>query len=487
MQRNQRRSGIPVSPGRPAGASGHPVRLRPVLSFAEATFLAPPFLLWTAVALRVLVFFCLEPFNRDWHFGVVLEIVEQGELPAANVTDQSYHPPLYHLLAAGLFALSHRPKVVQLLSLLFSVLTLFVAERLLMRTALIRPAGSRKYYFAFVCFYPQLLLYGLYLSNDGLAVFWGALATLLLWRYVNQPTPGLVSALAVVCGLGLSTKFSFLAFLGTLPFVIGYVAYLTGSKARRWSRACGMAGLFVLITLLLGGYKFVENVYHFGTPIVSNLDGGYAWVDEQAAGRNGLWSYLGFDPLRLIRDPSGESRRSYGELLYGTFWYEYLPMSEFLADQRYPLLGGAILLVGAVPAFVAALGAFRLVAGAVAHFRRPRPGSPTWTRRTTIYAMSGVLIAHVAILVGVELRHHVWSVMHARLLLPAFLSFLFLFNEGARTLRARRHRFLSWVQYASMAALVALFFVQLGVDVLASVREYWLSASCWERYTIFWS
>ena len=67
--------------------------------------------------LRVATWPLLGPSNRDFHLGVILRMVATGHIPISNETDQSYHPPLYYLITAPIFALTHRPKVVQLFSL----------------------------------------------------------------------------------------------------------------------------------------------------------------------------------------------------------------------------------------------------------------------------------------------------------------------------------------------------------------------------------
>jgi 4-amino-4-deoxy-L-arabinose transferase-like glycosyltransferase len=51
-----------------------------------------------------------------------------------------------------------------------------------------------------------------------------------LWRWVTDPSPGSVRMLAVICGLGLLTKATFVA-------VVPVVAVLLGLIGRRFDRA----------------------------------------------------------------------------------------------------------------------------------------------------------------------------------------------------------------------------------------------------------
>ena len=82
-------------------------------------------LLALGIALRIVVFWFLDPLNNDaGHLDVIKYIVEHRALPAATASFESYQPPLYYLLAAPFYAASGNVKWVQVLSLAFSILTL---------------------------------------------------------------------------------------------------------------------------------------------------------------------------------------------------------------------------------------------------------------------------------------------------------------------------------------------------------------------------
>src|SRR5271165_1599115 len=123
-------------------------------------------LLALGIALRVVVFWFLDPLNNDaGHLDVIKYIVEHRALPAATASFESYQPPLYYLLAAPIYAASGNVKWVQLLSLVFSVLTLLVIYRLLYVDKLLADPRSCRYAFLMACFLPQFVMFGLYLSN----------------------------------------------------------------------------------------------------------------------------------------------------------------------------------------------------------------------------------------------------------------------------------------------------------------------------------
>ena len=136
-----------------------------------------------------MVFWFLDPLNNDvGHLDVIKYIVEHRALPAATASFESYQPPLYYLLAAPFYAASGNVKWVQLLSLVFSILTLLVIYRLLYcgqtsgRRALLPLCVSDGLFSA------AIRMFGLYVSNDTLAILIGAVIVLQVVRFVAAPT-----------------------------------------------------------------------------------------------------------------------------------------------------------------------------------------------------------------------------------------------------------------------------------------------------------
>jgi len=382
--------------------------------------------------LRVATWPLLGPSNRDFHLGVILRMVATGRIPISNETDQSYHPPLYYLITAPIFALTHRPKVVQLFSLACAIATLYVLYRIIVFTPLFGRMRDRLILFAFVVVHPQLIAYGLYLSNDTLTILLGALVAWQLWRWLADSSPSNVRTLAILCGLGLLTKATFLA-------IVPIVAVLLGLIGRRFDRATATrrAVEFAAVAITIGSYKFIENYMHFGTPFVTNLDSGLGWVADQAQGRTLPWAYIGFDPRRWLSFPLMEGRRPYLEQMYESFWYEAGPMSNLQEARRWPyyLTGSALLVAAIVPTvlmvwgMVVGLAAFgrQLFAGVVPHARE----RVQLARGSLIALWVGVLM----LLVIQEARSHVWSIMHARLMLPVLAGGLVALRVGWDALR----------------------------------------------------
>ena len=151
--------------------------------------------------------------------------------------------PLYYLLAAPIYAATGNVKWVQLLSLLFSVLTLLVIYRLLYVDKLLPDGRACPYAFLMACFLPQFVLFGLYVSNDTLAIFLGAIVVLQVVRFVATSTIWQAVLLALLVSLGLLTKATFLAFLPALFVLAGIralAARIFGTEGFR--RGAGFVG-----------------------------------------------------------------------------------------------------------------------------------------------------------------------------------------------------------------------------------------------------
>ena len=238
------------------------------------------------ILLRLLVFTVLKPLDNDTgHLDVIKFMVEHHRLPSAMTNSQSFHPPLYYLLAAPLYAATDSVKAVQVLSLVFSVLTLILFYRLLNVDRLIEGRKPRLYAFLFACFLPQFVLYGLYVSNDTLAVFLGALLVVQVVRYIKNSRGQELVFLGLVESLGLLTKATFLAFLPALFMLVMFACLRRG---RSVSRAFGAAFLLLVLSCTAGSYKFIRNYMDVGDPFFSNLDmRSNSWVAQQELSYHG--------------------------------------------------------------------------------------------------------------------------------------------------------------------------------------------------------
>ena len=122
----------------------------------------PRLLLIAGIVLRVVTYCFLEPSNLDQHLAVIQFIVDHGRLPATGDMGEGQQPPLYYLLGAVVWKLSGSEKVLQLLSLAFSIAALAVLYWLITKTALLESSIARHYSLLLACFLPQFVVFGLY-------------------------------------------------------------------------------------------------------------------------------------------------------------------------------------------------------------------------------------------------------------------------------------------------------------------------------------
>jgi len=420
---------------------------------------------WLAggIVLRLITAVVQGPLNRDFHFGVILRMVDTGRIPISNATDQSYHPPLYYALAAPVFALTHRPKAVQMLSLVFAIATLIVLFRLTVRSPLFGSPRERLWAFALLAVQPQLVAYGLFVSNDTLATLIGATCCWLLWRWLDQPGATRLRLLGLACGAGLLTKASFLGFAAVFACVVPVMTY-------RFDRTTAVRRTleFVALVVVIGSYKYVENLWYFGALSVTPFDVGADWIVEQAQGRHLPGAYLGTAVRSLFLDPTGNSRQPYAAALFRTFWIEYLPMSNLVLARRWPffLPGSGALVLAIVPSVLMAAGVAEGLATLPRWlFRRNAPDRDALLAIGTRLPIV-LLVSILGIMIVTEFRWHAWSIMHARLLLPACAGAYAALAIGWSRLRAVLGTAADRLVVPVLAALTTLLLVQQVVDMV---------------------
>lgn len=420
-------------------------------------------LLGLGIALRILTFAFLAPQNNDVaHLTTIQFIAERREIPLASQTGESFQPPLYYVLAAPIWHVSRTAKAVQLLSLIFSIGTLLVLGHLIYRRSLISGEKARLYCMLLACFLPQFVMFGLYVSNDSLAMFLGAVVVLQVARFIEKPDRQELLLLALSVGAGLLTKASFLPFL---PVLLALVIFVYLRRGYSHFRTTAAAAAFLALSLAIGSYKFVQNWKHFKTPIASNLDAIGAGP-RQGGFRDtyrGLGSFVDFNVARLLASPtvSKLTESSYPLLLYGTFWYQHIPESNFHGNRRVPFnyLGSVIYLFALAPAAAFVLGAVALLRGMPRFCCTFEPEQEDNRRLLVTYLALFFLLGNLGVLIFTILRYHAWSIMQARLMFPSFYGMLATFGFGVNLVhRFRRTATALEIAMRTLVGLFALYF-----------------------------
>ena len=379
--------------------------------------------------IRIGIFALASPFNRDRHLEVIDWLLAHHALPPSNVLQQSYHPPLYYLLAAPIRWISPATTwPLHLFSLACSAATLVWIRQLFDDPLLlaIQPTRSiRVAAFALVATSTQLAMFGSFISNDPLAQLVGVALFASVIRYVRVATSARLAWLTIAAAAGLLTKGTFLlAGIALAPIVL----------RREWPRgarrAAGVTLAFCLGWLALGSYKYVDNVARFGRPFVHNQE-----ILGTPTAQRTIWrgpqTIYDLDVGTLVRHPvvrPGEPT-SYPLTLYATFWYAHLGDSSFRGNVGgYDWIGSATYGVAVVPTFAFVLGC----AGATASLGR-------WVRRgqattSLVVASLTLFVANVAVVVAAGVRFDVWEAFQGRLLFGSLMPIVVLFLAGTSRL-----------------------------------------------------
>lgn len=411
------------------------------------------------IAQGVAVFLFQNPLNNDSHLAVVAFVWEHLRLPRADELNQAYHPPLYYVLAAPWLGLGGL-KVLQLFSLLCSLATRVVFYVAIRDLPFVEERRAKPLLLAFLVLLPQFTLHGNFVSNDPLTYLLAALAFLQAWRCLEQPSVGRACGIGLVVGLGLLTKAVFLVFLLPLAALVA-VALARRSGPRR--AALGVAA-FLLIASAVGAYKFVENARSTGKPFFNNLDLGQRWVERQQHTYRDLPSYLAFDLPLLVRKPtvSAGSVHSMPMLLYGSFWYQFVPESNLRGNlSRLKALAGPIYVLGLVPTLLCGIGALRVLL----QWHPLRLADDALARRRLYERVALVILAaNVGLVVAVGLKYDVWSVYQSRLVFPSLLGAAVLMNLGLEAVQPRR--WLARAVHGAFAGLLVLFLVYFAAEAV---------------------
>ena len=384
--------------------------------------------------LRVVVFCFLSPFNNDsdGHLEHILYFKAHWMPPPAGFSHETFQPPLYYFLASFLARFYENPKFLQVFSLLTSVGALHLAQKLVCSSALIRCREAKIVTLLIVAFLPQFVMFGLYISNDSLAIFLGFLAVYRLRTFFVRATRRNFLCLVLVLSLGLLTKGQFIGICAVMV-PVAWVWMLREHRARGFQRFCTFAAAVLL--LAIGSMKYGQNALLYGKPLVSNLNFNPPWVAWQQGTYTGLKSVLDANILKLVVKPTYDesTRHAVPLLLYGTFWYQYIPESNFHGNLSPVLkrLGSWMYVVGIIPTLL-------LLVGLMALIRSPRLtlGIPSW-RGLLRGAAIGAFALNLAIVLWTFRNFDVWSILQARLLFPSLPGALVLLDAGIASIKGR--------------------------------------------------
>jgi 4-amino-4-deoxy-L-arabinose transferase-like glycosyltransferase len=425
-------------------------------------------LLWFGIALRVVLYFFISPFGADAHGEIINFIATQHRLPHTREIFCAMHPPLYYLLAQPFYAFDelYNQKVTQILSVILSCLNLYVLYLLV--KYYFKNFLTRNVSFLLAIFLHSYITFSLYVTNDSLSFLLGTWCFWLLSRYFQIPSAKGERWLALALGLGLLTKGTFLAFV---PIVFGAIALTLIHFKVSWKQLLMRLMISGIIMTAVGGYKFAENWYYEGRPVVHNMDI-FPLNDQKTY--IGPKSFYGFHLPRLMKSPTiynGDNKlvHVYPVIMYASFWYKFADLENDFnlgIKTRFKYIGSLIYAVALIPTFLMLLGLGLMTIQSVRFL----------TRLTTLNTVDfkeniekatwlGLLLMSIALVLAAGYKYEAWSCFHGRLFLQSFFSLLAALYTGLSYLQPRS-KLLFRIGIYGMITLALLSSIYFGVESL---------------------
>jgi len=252
------------------------------------------------------------------HHLLYVDRLLSGTLPLATDGWSTYHPPLFHALAAALVAAGGGEAGLKALPMLAGIGTLWMAWLLARR---LFPEAPRLSALAalFAATLPVHLYSASYFSNEALHACLASAALVVATECLLAQRVRLakLALAALLFGLAALSKFTVLA---TVPVALGFLFWKLALVERAGrARTAGALAVFAGVFLLVAGWFYARSWLHYGTPVVGN------WALPGADQR--WWQQPGFHTaayyLRFgeaLRHPYLAGFHSFWDSLYSTFW-----------------------------------------------------------------------------------------------------------------------------------------------------------------------
>jgi len=438
-------------------------------------------LLVLAALLRLILAWVNPPMNAfDDHLEPIRMIMRAGEIPGKRACWQCYQPPVFYYSSAmiGLIAtklglaVSYIPKLMQMLSCVYGILSVWVIYLILNRVRL--SDFARLMAFGVICFLPRHIYMSAMHSNDSLTVLLVALGVYLMLLLVEEGfSKRTLLALSVVITGAIFTKYTAFVVL-PMTLVVVVLVIFKGEVASRMKQTQLVALSVVLPLFLLGAYMYDnQRVYGELLPWNNTI---MNTVSIQASGEGGV-RFSDFRPWTAIVAPVmvPDNVGSFWTLIHGRMWFDMEPKFILLTDRNLPwweryfgwlrghnqfpetiklsaftqVTGASLILLGLVPLGLMLLGGARLVlaaAGVATDVLR--------IDRTTVAVLAVLVLFNIAGVVALALKAPVYSSIKAIYLLvslPAAAVFL-----GAGVMWLERIRAMKVLMLALFVALLML-------------------------------
>ncbi len=426
-------------------------------------------LLILGIGLRFLVFLGADIENPDPHLEVIQYIAQHHTLPISNVLNQSYHPPLYYVLMAPLWALWPSPQFIHFFSFVLSVINLLLIRRLLDHPLIAPDRMVRAIAFGFACFNEEFVMFSGYITNDTLAFLVGTLVFRAALQYIQTPDSKRLRNLGILIGVAMLTKATF---LGVGPCLAVLVFLIESRKHTAKTPNVARALLvFCALWLVIGSYKYVENLITHGRPFVHNLDlHGLTWIMQRPTWRGWETAY-DLDIRAILRQPSIQmgNAPSYPLLMYASAWYPYVGHSFVLtpAFNNFQWVPKMLYILGIVPTLIYLIGFVTGGVWSLREIRRPTMDAALSQRRLLAMASLLMVIPNVVVVLAAGVKYDVWSCFQSRLCMQSTMPIIMLFALGYDILPRQRmiRGILHTLCWAAVGACLLYFMIGFGMVI----------------------
>lgn len=281
-------------------------------------------------------------FDVKGHIDYIEYIVRQGRIPLANEGWQMFQSPLFYMVCAPLYLLSHAlwpavdaVKTLRVVPLLCGLANIEIAYRML---RCIYPDNRRAQALGilFAGVLPINLYITQYLSNEPMCATFTALTLLLatrLWRGDADLSTGNCVLLGLWFALALLAKVT-AAVLVPLCTIAILVASFRGHPSHPVRRATRALTLVFAVAAVVAGWYYVRNWIELGRPFVGGWDPSRGIVWWQDPGCRTPYDFFRFGQALVY--PVYASMNGFWDGLYSTFWMDGFLSSIARYESRPP-------------------------------------------------------------------------------------------------------------------------------------------------------
>ena len=211
--------------------------------------------------------------NDQGHLGYIYTIYQTGKLPDTN-SIQFYHPPLFHLIAAGWLKVNDIFNVeldrsiegIQIITAIFSSLMMLVSYRIVEKIEI--KNIYKILIMAVMAFHPTFIILAGSINNDVLMILLSFYIILYLIKWNDDPNIKNTIILAIITGCAVMTKVS--GAIMAVPIMYTFIKKIFEihkTEKDKLLRLFGKFLLFGVISLPLGLWHPIRNLMLFNQKI----------------------------------------------------------------------------------------------------------------------------------------------------------------------------------------------------------------------------